>query len=130
VNSVVSGFHNGDEDTTVFGFRTGETCSTGDTSAPWRQHADRLAADLPADRTGWDGTPLDDAGRRLYALREDGYTGPIDQDGYPDTTSDDARTLRDMAAHRGEDTAWWHSGPPQPRRTDTNTHTDHDCDGA
>jgi hypothetical protein len=52
-------------------------------SIPTREETDQLAAGLPADRTGWDGQPLDDAGRRRHALRESGYTGWIDQDGYP-----------------------------------------------
>jgi hypothetical protein len=42
--------------------------------------------------------------RRLYALRESGYTGPIDQDGYPDTTSDAAGILRRITHNRGETT--------------------------
>lgn len=75
-------------------------------SVPSREDADRLAAELPADRKGWDGNPLDDAGRRLFALRESGYTGPIDQDGYPDTTSEGAGILRRMAHDRGETVDW------------------------
>jgi hypothetical protein len=73
---------------------------------PTREQADQMAAALPANRTGWDGKPLDDKGRRLYALRESGYTGPIDQHGYPDTTSEAAGTLRRMAHDRGETTTW------------------------
>lgn len=75
-------------------------------SVPTREDADRLAAELPADRKGWDGNPLDDAGRRLFALRESGYTGPIDQDGYPDTASEGAGILRRMAQDRGETVDW------------------------
>jgi len=34
--------------------------------------------------TGWDGRPVtDEAALRLYWARENGYTGPIDQDGHP-----------------------------------------------
>jgi hypothetical protein len=73
---------------------------------PSRERADQLAAKLPADRKGWDGKPLDDKDRRLYALRESGYTGPINQDGYPDTTSDGAGILRRMAEQRGETVNW------------------------
>jgi hypothetical protein len=73
---------------------------------PTREHTDKLAAALPADRTGWDGRPLDDKGRRLFALRESGYRGPIDQDGYPDTTSEGAGILRRMAERRGEHVDW------------------------
>lgn len=75
-------------------------------SVPSREDADRLAAEMPADRTGWDGQPLNDAGRRLFALRESGYKGPIDQDGYPDTTSEGAGILRRMAHDRGEAVDW------------------------
>ena len=50
---------------------------------PTREDADRLAAALPTSRTGWDGSPLSEKDRRFYALRESGYQGPIDQDGYP-----------------------------------------------
>ena len=75
-------------------------------SVPDREQTDRLAAALPASRTGWDGSPLDDKGRRLFALRESGYTGPINQDGYPDTTSEGAGILRRMAHDRGETTNW------------------------
>lgn len=74
--------------------------------APTREDTDRLAALLPDSRTGWDGQPLDDRGRRLYALRESGWTGPIDQDGYPDTMSVAADTLRYMARQRGENPDW------------------------
>jgi hypothetical protein len=74
--------------------------------APTREDTDRLAALLPDSRTGWDGQPLDDRARRLYALRESGWSGPIDQDGYPDTTSDAADTLRYMARQRGENPDW------------------------
>jgi hypothetical protein len=73
---------------------------------PTREQVDQLAAALPADRTGWDGSPLDESGRRFYALRESGYTGPINQDGYADTTSEGAGILRRMAERRGETVTW------------------------
>lgn len=74
---------------------------------PTREDADRLAAELPADRKGWDGTtPLSEKDRRFYALRESGWTGPIDQDGYADTTSDQAAALRRLAQNRGETVNW------------------------
>src|SRR5437588_1158949 len=64
---------------------------------PSRTRTDELAAAYPANATGWDGQPLSDTDRRLYALRDAGWTGPIDQDGYPDTTSESAGILRRMA---------------------------------
>jgi hypothetical protein len=71
-----------------------------DRQAARRADVDRMARELPADRKGWDGSPLSEKDRRFYALRESGYTGPIDQDGYPDTTSEAAGTLRYMAEKR------------------------------
>ncbi len=70
---------------TLFGGRvkTGEAINGESSSVPTREDADRLASELPADRTGWDGGPLGDVDRRLYGLRESGYDGWIDQDGYP-----------------------------------------------
>jgi hypothetical protein len=92
------------------GSRTAKTTTEPPTTAtmtvPSREDADRLAADLPADRKGWDGKPLSEKDRRLYALRESGWTGPIDQDGYADATSDGAATLRRMAQDRGETVDW------------------------
>lgn len=73
---------------------------------PTREDADRLAAELPASRRGWDGSPLNEKDKRFFGLRDSGYTGPIDQNGYPDTTSDDAATLRRMARDRGETVNW------------------------
>jgi hypothetical protein len=55
----------------------------------------------------WDGGRETEADTRFFDLRESGYTGPIDQEGYPVTAGQDARILRDMAAARGEDTSWW-----------------------
>jgi hypothetical protein len=80
--------------------------ATTETGTPSRARTDELAAALPADRTGWDGQPLNEWSRRQYALRESGYTGPIDQDGYPDTTSEGAGILRRMAQQRGETVTW------------------------
>lgn len=50
---------------------------------PSRKQTDKLAAGLDKDTRGWDGGPLKDRDRRLYGLRESGYKGWIDQDGYP-----------------------------------------------
>jgi hypothetical protein len=83
---------------------TGTTATAG--SVPGREQVDRMAAAVSADRTGWDGQPLNAKDRRFYALRDSGYSGPIDQDGYPDTTSEMAGILRDMARSRGETTDW------------------------
>ncbi|WP_306834825.1 hypothetical protein [Catenuloplanes nepalensis] len=46
----------------------------------------------------WDGSPESDADRRFFDLRESGYTGWIDQDGYP---------VEDPFAHAGADAASW-----------------------
>ena len=48
-------------------------------------------------------TPSD---TKFFDLRESGYTGPIDQDGNKDTTSEAAGILRRMANRRGEHTDW------------------------
>jgi hypothetical protein len=85
---------------------TTTTAATATATVPSRADADRLGAELPADRKGWDGKPLSEKDRRFYALRESGYKGPIDQDGYPDTTSAGADTLRYMATQRGETVNW------------------------
>ena len=51
---------------------------------PTHEQTDQLARDLPADRTGWDGNVLrTDAERRFFGLRDSGYDGWVDQDGYP-----------------------------------------------
>lgn len=73
---------------------------------PTREDADRLAAELPASRRGWDGSPLNEKDKRFFGLRDSGYTGPIDQDGYPATTGEAADTLRYMAERRGETVNW------------------------
>lgn len=54
----------------------------------------------------WDGQPETERDTRFFNLRESGYRGPIDQDGYADTTSEDAAILRRMAQRRGEDVDW------------------------
>jgi hypothetical protein len=84
----------------------GHKTQTATATVPGRADVDRMGADLPADRKGWDGKPLNERDRRFYALRESGYQGPIDQDGYPDTTSEHADTLRYMANQRGETVDW------------------------
>jgi hypothetical protein len=65
-----------------------------------------MAAARDPNERGWDGQPLDEWARRQHSLRESGYTGPIDQDGYPDTTSEGAQILRRMAERRGETPDW------------------------
>ena len=75
-------------------------------STPTRERTEQLATLLPWDARGWDGQRLNDRDRRLYALRATGYSGPIDQDGYPDTTSEGAAILRRIAADRGEEVGW------------------------
>ncbi|MET0426304.1 MAG: hypothetical protein ABW046_20715 [Actinoplanes sp.] len=52
------------------------------------------------------GRPLDEKGKKFFALRDSGYKGPIDQDGNKDTKSEGAATLRRMAQRRGEKTDW------------------------
>jgi hypothetical protein len=49
---------------------------------PSREDTDKLAAGLKRTKDGL-GQDLDDNGRRFFGLRESGFTGPIDQDGYP-----------------------------------------------
>jgi hypothetical protein len=51
---------------------------------------------------------------RYFALRNAGYTGPIDQDGHAVTSGDYARFLRDEAARRGENTSWFTGDDPPP----------------
>lgn len=60
---------------------------------------------MPKSRR-FDGQPETDADRRFFDLRESGYTGPINQDGYADTTSEGAGILRRMAERRGEKVDW------------------------
>lgn len=55
----------------------------------------------------WDGKPETAKDKRFFDLRESGYTGPIDQDGYAVTSGPDAAALKRMADRRGEDTSWW-----------------------
>lgn len=47
-----------------------------------KEDADQLGKSLKRKDDGL-GKPLDDKGRRFFGLREDGYKGWIDQDGYP-----------------------------------------------
>lgn len=60
----------------------------------------------PTPTRNFDGTPETEWDKRFYRLRESGYTGPIDQDGLADTTSEGAQILRDMAKRRGEVVDW------------------------
>jgi hypothetical protein len=54
----------------------------------------------------WDGSPETEFDTRFFDLRESGCTGPIDQDGNADTTSEGAGILRRMAERRGEEVDW------------------------
>lgn len=54
----------------------------------------------------WDGSPETERDTRLHDLRDSGYTGPVNQDGYAVTTGPDADTLRRMAQQRGEEVTW------------------------
>jgi hypothetical protein len=54
----------------------------------------------------FDGLPETDADRRFFDLREAGWTGPIDHNGYADTESEAAEILRDIARRRGERPTW------------------------
>ncbi len=63
---------------------------------PSRNELDQMAENYRG-QVGWDGvTPLDDAGRRLYAARDSGYLGPLDQDGYGVTEGPEWEMLRDL----------------------------------
>ncbi|GGQ88301.1 hypothetical protein [Couchioplanes azureus] len=53
----------------------------------------------------FDGKPETAADKRFFDLRASGYTGPIDQNGNKDTTSESA-ILRRMAQRRGEHVDW------------------------
>lgn len=57
-------------------------------------------------KRNFDGTPENDRDRRFHDLRDSGYRGPIDQDGYAVTTGEDADILRRMAEKRGESVDW------------------------
>jgi hypothetical protein len=82
------------------------TDPTTTATVPGRADVDRMGC-RPAGRPeGLGRQPLNERDRRFYALRESGYQGPIDQDGYPDTTSEHADTLRYMANQRGETVDW------------------------
>ena len=47
-----------------------------------KQYADKLGDQQPKGKTDPFGKELDEKSRRFYGLRESGYDGPIDQDGY------------------------------------------------
>lgn len=53
-----------------------------DSRLPTREQVDRMAA-ARAPRLRYDGKPETDADRRLFAVRESGYTGPLDEHNYP-----------------------------------------------
>jgi hypothetical protein len=52
------------------------------------------------------GRPETEADTRFFDLRESGYTGPIDQDGFARTSGPEAEVLRAMARARGEEVDW------------------------
>ena len=54
----------------------------------------------------WDGEPETEFDRKFFDLRESGYTGPINDRGEADTTSEAAGILRRMAEQRGEAVDW------------------------
>lgn len=63
---------------------------------PSRAEVDRLAEQY-VGKIGWDGkTPLDEAGQRLYAVRDAGYMGPVGRDCYPVTEGPEVEILRDL----------------------------------
>lgn len=45
---------------------------------------------------GWDGRPLSDADKRFFALRESGYRGWIDQDGYAVSSAEHERRMQQV----------------------------------
>jgi hypothetical protein len=61
---------------------------------------------VSATSRNWDRSPESERDKRFHDLRESGYTGPIDENGNADTTSEDAAILRRMAQRRGETVAW------------------------
>jgi hypothetical protein len=63
----------------------------------------------------WDGSPESEHDERFHNLRDSGYTGPIDEDGYAATDGPDAATLKGIADQRGEDTSWWTGLDDGPR---------------
>jgi hypothetical protein len=54
-----------------------------------------------------DGQPETPAETRLINLRQSGYNGPVNQDGYKVTGGKSAEILKALADERGEDTSWW-----------------------
>jgi hypothetical protein len=61
---------------------------------------------VSATSRNWDRSPESERDKRFHDLRESGYTGPIDENGNADTTSEGAAILRRMAQRRGETVAW------------------------
>jgi hypothetical protein len=61
---------------------------------------------MPTTSRNWDRSPENEFDKRFHDLRDSGYTGPIDQDGYAVTTGPDADILRRMAEARGETVTW------------------------
>jgi len=54
----------------------------------------------------FDKQPETEAEKRFFDLRESGYTGPIDQDGYAVTSGVPVEVLRALARSRGERVDW------------------------
>ncbi|MGA3524122.1 hypothetical protein [Melissospora conviva] len=54
----------------------------------------------------FDKQPETEAEKRFFDLRESGYTGPIDQDGYAVTSGVSVEVLRALARSRGERVDW------------------------
>lgn len=82
----------------VPGMGAGAVASSSTSSGvPSRERVDQMAAGYEGRKDSF-GDPLDERTRRLYALRDSGYTGSIGKDGYPaDPNSEDAQTLAYMA---------------------------------
>lgn len=53
-----------------------------------------------------DGAPETESDTRFFDLRESGYRGPINQDGYAVTTGRAADILRHIATERGDAVDW------------------------
>ena len=56
-----------------------------------------------ATTRNWDGSPETERDTRFYNLRDSGWTGPIDQDGYAVASGLDAAALRCAAERNSED---------------------------
>jgi hypothetical protein len=98
-----------------------------------REHVQQLAAKIPKDRRDAFGKKLTAKDRRFFAVREAGWTGPIDQDGYPVHSDEPWPKYRGKGKPRSgvEDSDTTKPGNPWPKPTWTMTPTqkaDHDYD--